>query len=172
MRHRLTLGLLAATGAVLAGCASAPDGAVQAEEFECPLGTEGCDVNEPVGPGGQMAVTSSVGGDEFSFQIDDGLAATGAIEVDFTNAGTTLHNVEFLGAAEGSEVVEAVAGESDTGTVALFPGTWTFICNVPGHRANGMEATVTVFASEEELEEAEAEGVEPGGEDEEAVAAG
>ena len=172
MRHRLTLGLLAATGVVLAGCASAPEGAVEAQAFECPLGEEGCDVNEAVGPGGEFTIASSRGGDEFAYQVDDGLAVQGEITVEYINEGTAFHNVEFIGATEGSDIVEADPGESSTGTVGLFPGEWTFFCNVPGHRAAGMEATVTVFATEEELEEAEAEGFEPGAEDDDMVAAG
>lgn len=38
-------------------------------------------------------------------------------------------------------------GESMTVTfVAPAPGTYTFYCSVPGHRANGMEGTFTVTA--------------------------
>lgn len=172
MRSRLTLGLLAATGAVLAGCSSAPDGAVDAQAFECPLGEEGCDVNEAVGPGGEFTIASSRGGDEFSFQVDDGLAVQGEIAVTYTNEGTAFHNVEFIGATDGSDIVEADPGETGEGTVGLFPGEWTFFCNVPGHRAAGMEATVLVYATEDELAEAEAEGVDPDEMDDEMVAAG
>lgn len=167
MRPRLTLGLLAGTGVLLAGCgASVPDGAIEAAAFECPLGEEGCDVNEPIGPGGEFVISSGSGAEEFSYSVEDGLAVQGEITVEYTNNGSGPHNVEFIGAADGSEVVEAPAGESDSGTVGLFPGEWTFFCNIPGHRAAGMEATVTVVATEEEAEELEAEGFDPDEDDE------
>jgi plastocyanin len=162
VRYRNTLGLVALAATVLAGCASVPDGARDAVAFECPLGTEGCDVNQPVGPGGDMAVVASVDG-EFSFGIEDGAAATGDIVMNFENTGSGVHNVEALGAAEGSQVVEAQPGESSEGEILLFPGEWTIICNISGHRANGMEATVTVYATEEEAEEAEAANEGEGG---------
>ena len=165
MRTRVTasLALVAAAGLVLAGCESVPDGAREAQAFECPLGEEGCDENIPVGEGGDLAVTASVE-TEFSFQVDDPLTVTGPeIAVEFENAGTALHNVEAIGGAEGSEVVEAAPGDGATGNFALFPGEWTIICNVPGHQAAGMEATVIVYATAEELEAAEAEGVDPNG---------
>jgi plastocyanin len=164
VRHRLTLGLVAATAAVLAGCTSVPDGAREAEAFECPLGEEGCDVNEPVGDGGEMTVR----GGEFYFDVDDGIAVTGDVDVTLINEGEALHNVEAIGAADGSEIPEAGPGEEDSGIIKLFPGEWTIICNVPGHQAAGMEATVTVFATQEEADEAEAEGLDPNEEDAEA----
>ncbi len=171
MRPRLTLGLLAATGAVLAGCTSVPDGARDAQAFECPLGEEGCDVNEPVGPGGEMTVVSSREG-EFSFTVEDGLAVTGEIEVAFVNEGAGVHNVEAIGASDGSDIPEAEGGAEDDGMFLLFPGEWTIICNIPGHQASGMEATVQVFATEEELEAAEAEGIDPNEGDEDDAAGG
>jgi plastocyanin len=160
VRHRLTLGLVTATAAVLAGCASSPDGALDAQAYECPVGTEGCDVVQPVGDGGEMFVISSQEG-EFSFTVEDGIAVTGPIQMTLENVGAGVHNVEALGAADGSEVVEAQPGEEVTGEILLFPGEWTIICNIPGHRASGMEATVQVFATAEEAEEAEASGVDP-----------
>jgi hypothetical protein len=79
------------------------------------------------------------------------------------NVSDAYHNAEFLGAAEGSEIPEADGNETGEGTVLLFPGEWTVICNVPGHRQAGMETTVTVYATEEEAAAAaeEAEGEEP-----------
>lgn len=156
MRPRPTLGLLAATAVVLAGCASVPEGAREAEAYECPVGTEGCDTVEPVGDGGEMTIASSRDG-EFSFDVVDGISVTGDITVTFLNEGSALHNVDALGAADGSEVVEASPGDEAEGVVKLFPGEWTIICNIPGHREAGMEATVTVFATAEEAAEAEDE---------------
>lgn len=160
MRHRMTLGLVTVSAALLAGCQSVPEEAIEAAAYECPVGEEGCDVVQPVGPGGEMTIISSREG-EFSFTVEDGIAATGEIAVDFINEGAGLHNVEALGAAEGSTIPEAVGGDEDEGVFLLFPGEWTIICNVPGHRASGMEATVQVFATEEEAEEAAAEGEDP-----------
>lgn len=157
MRHRMTLGLVTVSAVLLAGCQSVPEEAIEAAAYECPVGEEGCDVVQPVGPGGDMTVISSREG-EFSFTVEDGIAPTGEILVTFENEGTAVHNVEALGAAEGSTIPEAPGGEGDEGTFLLFPGEWTIICNIPGHRANGMEATVQVFATEEEAAEAEAEG--------------
>jgi plastocyanin len=160
VRHRMTLGLVTVSAALLAGCQSVPEEAKEAAAYECPVGEEGCDVVQPVGPGGDMRVVSSREG-EFSFTVEDGIAVTGEIAVEFVNEGTALHNVEALGAAEGSTIPEAPGGEGDEGVFLLFPGEWTIICNIPGHRASGMEATVQVFATEEEAEEAEAEGEDP-----------
>ncbi|MEX1179056.1 MAG: hypothetical protein WEB09_11400 [Nitriliruptor sp.] len=171
MRLRLTLGLATVSAGLLAGCASSPEGAIEAAAYECPVGTEGCDVVQPVGEGGEMSVVSSQEG-EFSFTVEDGIAVTGEIEMTLENVGAGVHNVEAIGAAEGSEVVEAPPGGEATGPILLFPGEWTIFCNIPGHRASGMEATVQVFATPEEAEEAEAEGVDPNEIEEEAGAGG
>jgi len=140
-----SLPLLAAAlaAALLAGCSSIPDGAAAAEPLACPPGQEGCDEIRPVGPGGELVIEMG----NFFFEVVDPIAVTGEIEVTVVNVSEIYHNAEFLGAAEGSVIPEADGNASATGTVLLFPGEWTVICNVPGHRAAGMETTITIYAT-------------------------
>lgn len=58
------------------------------------------------------------------------------------NEGTIEHDVviEELG---DQLVVLAQPGESANGTVTLEPGDYTYYCSIPGHRAAGMEGTLT-----------------------------
>jgi plastocyanin len=72
-------------------------------------------------------------------------ATAGEVTITLTNKGNIQHNVAFdeLG---GDVVVEANGGETATGDVELEPGIYTYFCAVPGHRAAGMEGTLTVAA--------------------------
>jgi len=149
---RLRLLAVAAAAALLSGCASLPDGAVEASPLVCPAGTEGCDPVQPVGPGG--AITMEMG--NFFFDVTDQLLVTGPVDVTVVNVSDAYHNAQFLGSADGSDIPEADGGQTGTGTVLLFPGEWTVICTVPGHRAAGMEAVVTVYATADEAEAARA----------------
>ncbi len=155
MRRRYTLGLVAATSLLLAGCgASVPDGAAEAEPMAAPEGHPDHDPVMPVGPGGDLEMDAG----DFWFEITDGLPVTGEIEVTGNNVSNSFHDIHFAGAAEGSEIIEMDGGETSSGTVLLFPGDITFWCDVPGHREAGMEGTVTVFATEEEAQQAAEEG--------------
>jgi hypothetical protein len=162
MRRRHTLGLVAATSVFLVGCgASIPEGAVDAEWQAAPEGHPDHDPVMPVGPGGDLEIEAG----SFFFEVVGGQPVTGEIEVTGINVSNDFHDIHFTGAAEGSEIIEMEGGESDTGTVLLFPGETTIWCDVPGHREAGMEDTVTVFATEEEAAEAAEEGDIGGGED-------
>ncbi len=155
--RRLTLGTAALAAVVLlAGCSSVPEGAADAQALVCPPGEPGCDEILPVGPGGAVEVEMG----NFFFNVTDGIAITGEVEVTAVNVSDAYHNIEILGAADGSFLggsdgeafVGADAFETDIGTVQLFPGEWLMICNVPGHRAAGMELPLTVYATEEEAQ--------------------
>jgi len=145
-----SLVIAAASVALFAGCAPVPDGAVAASPLVCPPGEEGCDPIQPVGPGG--VITMDMG--NFFFDVTESYAVTGAVEVTVVNVSDAYHNAQFLGAADGSDIPEADGNQTGTGTVLLFPGEWTVICTVPGHRAAGMETTITVHATEADAQAA------------------
>jgi uncharacterized cupredoxin-like copper-binding protein len=103
---------------------------------------------------------------------DDGLALSddvleaGEITLGAVNEGTVTHEFEVFVVPEGvdanalpqegntvpaDEMMEAVdevediaPGTSANLTLALGPGTYAVLCNLPGHYANGMHATFTV----------------------------
>jgi plastocyanin len=72
-------------------------------------------------------------------------AKSGKVSIAFTNASPLAHNVTV--ASSSGAVVGATAtfqGGSRTFSLDLAPGTYKFYCTVPGHRAAGMEGTLTV----------------------------
>jgi plastocyanin len=71
-------------------------------------------------------------------------AKAGKVTIDFSNASPVEHDVAI---AQGSTVAgqtPVFTGGSKTLTITLKPGSYTFYCTVPGHRAAGMEGTLTV----------------------------
>ena len=152
--RRATLGLVTAAGLLaVAGCSPVPAGAEEAAAVACPEGSDCFDPIQPVGDGGELSMDMG----NFFFDNLQGTPVTGDVTVTVTNVSDAYHNAEFLGAAEGSGIPEADGGETGEDVVKLFPGEYTVICNVPGHRAAGMETTVTVYATQEEADAAAAE---------------
>ena len=65
----------------------------------------------------------------------------GEVIIALRNDGGAPHNVTF---EEGGVQVEAPGGQAASDTYELDPGTYTYYCDVPGHRSQGMEGQVTV----------------------------
>ena len=59
------------------------------------------------------------------------------------NEGLLPHNVT-IEELDDRTVVHVSGGETGTGQVELPPGTYTYYCDVPGHRLAGMEGTFEV----------------------------
>nr|WP_165403801.1 copper-containing nitrite reductase [Egicoccus halophilus] len=76
------------------------------------------------------------------FAPGDLRATAGEVTVTLDNVGVAEHDIviEELGDLH---VAHAAGGETVTGTVTLEPGTYTFYCSIPGHRAM-MEGTLEV----------------------------
>ncbi len=85
-------------------------------------------------PNGQLAYTTT-----------SATANAGEVTIDFKNPQSLTHDVA-IETSSGEEVgkTELIADGSDSTTVDLKPGTYTFYCSVPGHREAGMEGTLTV----------------------------
>jgi len=89
------------------------------------------------------AATLNVEAHEFSLAPADLKAAPGNVAIRYTNAGAIQHTLLIEGVG-GFKLDVASAGAEDTGTAKLEPGTYTLYCDVPGHRAAGMHAQLTV----------------------------
>lgn len=68
----------------------------------------------------------------------------GRVTIELQNMAGLPHDVTFEGVRGDKPIVETKGKDSATGTVELEPGTYTYYCNIPGHRDAGMEGTVTV----------------------------
>jgi uncharacterized cupredoxin-like copper-binding protein len=85
-------------------------------------------------PGGSLAYTTT-----------EATTEAGEVEVELNNPQALTHDVAIEDSK--GEVVgqtEQIESGSDSTTVDLKPGTYTFFCTVPGHREAGMEGTLTV----------------------------
>jgi len=85
-------------------------------------------------PGGQLAYTTT-----------SASTKAGEVTIDFTNPQPLPHDVK-IESSDGEEIggTDTVSEGSESATVELEPGTYTFYCSVPGHREAGMEGTLTV----------------------------
>jgi plastocyanin len=71
-------------------------------------------------------------------------ARAGKVTIRFTNPSSVPHNVAIEG--NGVDVVSDTVqdGETTSVTADLPAGTYTFLCDVPGHEEAGMKGTLTV----------------------------
>jgi plastocyanin len=73
-------------------------------------------------------------------------AKAGTVTISFTNSSPLAHNLTVQQGTSGAVVgaTQTFMGGTKTLTVKLKAGTYTFYCSVPGHRAAGMQGTLTV----------------------------
>jgi plastocyanin len=119
--------LLAACGGGTGDPSTEPRGTQPAEPIETP-----------------EADIALVGTINFQFVPSEVEAEAGTISIALTTEGGP--HTFTLELDEGDETVVQVfpPEETATGEIELEPGTYTFICVIPGHLDQGMEGTLTV----------------------------
>ena len=93
--------------------------------------------------GGSTVKISADPSGALKYEQTDVSATAGSITIDFTNMSSLAHDVTIEGNGA-SGATDQITDSTTSTTVDLEPGTYTFFCSVDGHRAAGMEGTLTV----------------------------
>jgi plastocyanin len=114
------------------------------ESSESAGGEEGGGASSGGGTASTLEFEADPNGD-LAFTTTEETAKAGKVTVDFNNPQGLPHDVK-IESSSGEQVggTDTVSEGSDSATVDLKPGTYTFYCSVPGHREAGMEGTLTV----------------------------
>jgi plastocyanin len=81
---------------------------------------------------------------ELAFDTTSLSAKAGKVTIDFTNPSPLEHNVTIEEGTKKLAQSETIANGKTSISADLAPGTYTFLCTVPGHAEAGMEGTLTV----------------------------
>jgi mono/diheme cytochrome c family protein len=99
---------------------------------------------------GKLSIAASPSG-QLAYVTNKANGKPGPVTVEMPNTSGVDHNIAFESGAGGATAKGAVLGKSPiiakgtaTVKISLKAGTYTFFCEVPGHRAAGMYGTLTV----------------------------
>jgi plastocyanin len=99
---------------------------------------------------GKLAIEASPSG-QLAYTASKATASAGSVTIDMTNMSGVSHNIAIETGEGGASPKGTVLGASafttkgtSTVTVTLKPGTYTYFCQAPGHRAAGMYGTLLV----------------------------
>jgi uncharacterized cupredoxin-like copper-binding protein len=151
------LALAAATAALLGGCGGSSGGSGGGGAYgggmttssTPPPKTTAAATPKPAAAapaaGAALALTARESGG-LSFAPAALKAKAGAVTLKLSNPGGNglPHGIAIEGAGVSQSGRIAQPGGTSSISVTLKPGTYTFYCPVPGHRAQGMEGTLTV----------------------------
>ena len=92
---------------------------------------------------GKLEMPADANG-QLAYITKQATAPAGKLEIDSKNVSSTPHDIalEGNGVKAGGKTVSG--GGVSTINVDLKAGTYTYYCSLPGHRAGGMEGTLTV----------------------------
>jgi plastocyanin len=142
------LALVAASLFALAGCGGSSGGPSSSPKTTSPAPAQtssSASTTSSSGAGSSQLSLAAASGGELRYDKTSLSAKAGNVSIDFTNSSPVPHDVTIANAA--GKILGATptfASGSKTVSVSLKPGTYKFYCSVPGHRAAGMEGTLTV----------------------------
>jgi uncharacterized cupredoxin-like copper-binding protein len=122
MRHGFTIGIILAAALSAAGC--------------------GRGAQQPAGPSSAAANTINVSEREWSITLTPSTVPPGTYTFSVKNDGTIEHNFVLQGQNIRLDGIQV--GAVKTVTARLTPGTYTILCDIPGHAEAGMKTALTV----------------------------
>jgi plastocyanin len=125
--------LLGAATIMLALAACGSDGASNGPSGGPPPGSDS-------GGGAPYGVVAT----DFAFALESGDLGAGPTTFNLKNDGDAPHNfaVQGEGVEQSTPIIQG--GQSASITVDLKPGTYAYLCTVPGHAQLGMQGSFTV----------------------------
>ncbi len=94
------------------------------------------------GPGGTLQLAASE--TALAFDKTSLTSKPGKVTIDFDNPAALEHNVAIEQNGKVIAESETLAKGKTSVSAELTPGTYTFLCTIPGHAEAGMEGTLTV----------------------------
>jgi plastocyanin len=94
------------------------------------------------GPGGTLKLAASP--TQLAFNTKSLSSKPGKVTIDFSNPSMLEHDVAIEQNGKQIAVSQLIASGKTSVSADLAPGTYTFLCTVPGHAEAGMEGTLTV----------------------------
>lgn len=115
-----------------------PNGATRGHPPRAAEGT----ATEPAAPGAS-GTALNVEAHDISLMPKEFQAKAGDVTIRYTNSGV-IQRTLLIDGVDGFKLDVTTSGDADSGTVRLAPGAYTMYCDVPGHRAAGMEGRLVV----------------------------
>jgi plastocyanin len=136
--------VLASLALVACGSSSDDSSSTSAETTESQAET-GAGQAEGGSAGSAAALDIEAASSGLAYASDTATAKAGKVALNFTNPQPLTHDVAIEDSS-GKTIgkTELIAEGSDSATVNLKPGEYTYYCTVPGHREAGMEGALTV----------------------------
>lgn len=134
-RSAANVGVLAVAGMLLVFSGLTGMAKINEEKTEL-----AADKPPPLPPGPPAA---TIHGFDLGFTEKTATIPAGGAKIAYINDGTLQHTLLFDNVG-GFKLSVASKGAKAEGIVKLEPGTYTYYCDVPGHRPGGMEGTMTV----------------------------
>ncbi len=126
---------------LLAGCGSSDD-----SSSDTPTDTGTTTAEKPATkPSADAIPLAADPSGALAYDTDTLTAKAGTVNIDFTNDAAIAHDV-VIDDPSGKEVArgDVITGSSENVSFDAKPGKYTYYCSLPGHRAAGMEGTLTV----------------------------
>jgi plastocyanin len=81
---------------------------------------------------------------QIAFDTTELTAKSGKVTIDFDNPSALEHDVAIEQDGKQIAISETIAKGKTSVSADLEPGTYTYLCTVPGHAEAGMEGTLTI----------------------------